>query len=214
MGELTDLLQCPRCGKECRHWSDGSFNCEACGTQGILQLLKICPFCRKKANTDAYGFCLNCGQDRSDFDDFPETMQKIFEARSADIRTKGNLSEDYAAKYFQTKGYELRFISVWDESVHGRKLDNLAVKLLKSNQKKEAVLKIFKEQPMYRGVPDLVLRKDGKVSFTEVKTNEADLKPPQRYVLMKLKALGFEVSVTRVKVIDGKVFGILRIEPL
>ena len=216
MGELTNFILCPSCGKECPHWPDGSFKCDTCGRQGVFQFPELCPICGHKALTDAYDNCQWCGQNRFDVDENDprfKVMKSKEEAEvySENIRNTGKLGEDYAAKNFQIKGYEVGNITYWDTTVCNLVLDYVVIeKLLEGNRKKKVVIKLFEEQRWLRGIPDFVLRKDGRVSFCEVKANGADLKPPQRELLAKLKALGFEVSVMWVSVLGGKADRIIK----
>ena len=45
------------------------------------------------------------------------------------------------------------------------------------------------------GIPDLLLLKDGKASFVEVKREGQKPRPLQEYRIKKLRSLGFEVHV-------------------
>jgi hypothetical protein len=45
------------------------------------------------------------------------------------------------------------------------------------------------------GIPDLLLLKDGKASFVEVKREGQKPRPLQEYRIKELRSLGFEVHV-------------------
>lgn len=45
------------------------------------------------------------------------------------------------------------------------------------------------------GIPDLLLLKDGKASFVEVKRHRQKPRPLQEYRINELRSLGFEVHV-------------------
>ncbi len=45
------------------------------------------------------------------------------------------------------------------------------------------------------GIPDLMLLKDGKAKFVEVKRPKENLRPLQEYRIRELKTLGFDVVV-------------------
>lgn len=116
----------------------------------------------------------------------------------ADKNIKKQISEIWVATKYRDEGYKV--IQVGNFSFSCNKIipnDEGISNFLKDYKDKKKIIDLIKSY--WNGFPDLILLKDNKVSFAEVKSNNSSIKENQKKVLDFLKEKGYDVFVEQVK---------------
>lgn len=160
--------------------------CYYCGYTGLEWKQKVCPKCHKL--DILYGKML-------------EGKGKLSEEAVIKARDKWNkrntdsqISEMWVATYYRNKGYKVKRTSFFDLEQEKTIYDKEGVdKFIKENGEDFELMKLLAE--FKSGHSDLILFKDGKYSFVEVKSNSSSVKPQQHSFLTAMKEKGYEALV-------------------
>lgn len=183
------------------HFTDSEGNypedfgmCPFCGFVGLNFYYsdkgkKICPKC-KKENT-----FMPSKEEQEKYLDKLEGFPVPFEFIPDYIKTQ--ISQMWVAKELRKQGFLVMKTGYYDYFTNKEILNEKGLDYFLNDYKnKRKILKELKE--FDSGYPDLMLLKDGVISFVEVKTNKSEARENQIKVAKYLKDKGYKVSIYRV----------------